>query len=90
MIVPDKTCRTFRLTTDTFCRFQPVPPHKTPWHAVCKHPGIINATLDTIMDDFGNDITGYSTDDDYDQWCISMSLYGGMHARGQSGFRAEV
>lgn len=29
------------------------------------------------MDDYGNDITGYSTDSDYEQWLISTSTYGG-------------
>lgn len=30
------------------------------------------------MDDFGNDISGYSTDSDYEQWLISTSTYGGF------------
>lgn len=40
----------FNLTSDMFRRFKPVPPLKTPWHATCKYPGIINATrTPTIM-----------------------------------------
>jgi len=32
------------------------------------------------MDDFGNDICGYSTDSDFEQWLISTAAYGGFSA----------
>jgi hypothetical protein len=43
------------------------------------------------MDDFGNDIWGYSTDSDYEQWLISTSAYGGFSLGSWSrSERAEI